>query len=141
MKRFIFLLALVAAITSCGSSRRLSRSEYTPWVGHSALEILQAMGNPDRIDSDGMDGSILRYIVKSDYEDPSFDLLDPDARPSEGGYVYFYLTPGGDCYKVESNREMSGPGYGDYEDGKVDWKDFWVETLLTATVLLLGIFL
>ena len=111
MKKFFILLFVVVLATSCGASRRVSRYENLSWVGHHTLEILQAMGNPDRIDSDGRDGSILRYEARPNYEDPSYDILDPDAKPSMGGYAYFYVDREGDCYRVDATRKLPNPSY------------------------------
>ena len=60
MKHFFLLLLAVATVTACGTSRRVAATEGTPvWEGRTTSEILQVMGDPDRIDSDGKDGSIL----------------------------------------------------------------------------------
>ena len=140
MKKFFLLLAVLAVFTSCGVSRRVSsvESRNLSWVGHPTLEILQAMGNPDRIDNDGKDGSILRYESKPNYEDPSYDILDPAAKPGEGGYAYFYVDPEGDCYHVDATRKLPNPSYGFYERSE---GELWVDILIYLPLLLIGILL
>ena len=54
MKHFILLLAALALLTACGTSRRVSAAGGTePWVGRETGDILERMGTPDRIDPDG----------------------------------------------------------------------------------------
>ena len=135
---FILLLAVVLA-TSCGVSRRVSKTEVnTSWVGHSTTEILQAMGDPDRIEDDGKGGSIIRYEAKPNFEDPSYDILDPDSAPKMGGYAYFYVDPEGDCYHVDATRKLPNPSY-----GVDDWYEttLWVDILIYLPLLLIGILL
>ena len=136
MKRFIFLLAALAVFASCGTYRRVSRDGNTSWVGHSTQEILLAMGDPDRIEDDGKGGSVIRYEAKPNYEDPSYDILDPNAAPSVGGYAYFYVDRYGDCYWVDATRKLPRPRYGVY-DGDTD--GLWVDILIYLPLILIGI--
>ena len=88
MKHFILLLSALALLTACGTSRRVSTTDGTPsWEGRTTAEIMQAMGDPDRIDSDGKGGSILVYESAPDYDSPDYDILDPaaSARPRRSG--------------------------------------------------------
>ena len=109
MRKIIVLLLVLVAATACGTSRRVARSQEQPWVGSSTLEILEAMGDPDRIDGDGKDGSVLVYESAPDYDDPEYDLLDPDASARKRTYAYFYLDSEGECYGVETNRSLPLP--------------------------------
>ena len=140
MKKFFILVLAVVLATSCGVSRKVSRQANLSWVGHPTLEIIQMMGNPDRIDNDGKDGSILRYEAKPNYEDPSYDILDPDAKPDEGGYAYFYVDREGDCYYVDTDRKLPNPNnrYAVYDD---DGDSIWVDILIYLPLLLIGILL
>lgn len=140
MKKFFILVLVVVLATSCGVSRKVSRQANLSWVGHPTLEIIQMMGNPDRIDNDGKDGSILRYEAKPNYEDPSYDILDPDAKPDEGGYAYFYVDREGDCYYVDTDRKLPNPNnrYDVYDD---DGDSIWVDILIYLPLLLIGILL
>ena len=143
MKKVVILLFAVVLASSCGVSRRVSRNENLSWIGYPALEILQVMGNPDRIDSDGKGGSILRYEVKSDYEDPSYDMLDPEAKPGEGGHADFYLDREGDCYRVDADCRLPAPDDGlvpaaDDEDDRIG---IWLDILIYLPLLLVGILL
>ena len=142
MKQFFLLLLVVVLTSSCGASRRVSRYENLSWVGHPTLEILQAMGNPESIDDDGKGGSILRYTVKSNYESPSYDILDPATKPVEGGYADFYVDREGDCYQVDSNIKLPNPSYGDYVYEEKDVRNsIWVDLLVSLPLLLIGVLL
>ena len=132
MKKFLLLLSVVVLATSCSVSRRVSREAQNYWIGRTAVDIMQAMGEPDSIDVDGRGGSVLRYEMKPDYEDPSYDILDPDAKPRENGYAYFYVDPEGECYWVDTDRKLinSAPLYDDREN-------IWVDILYYLPLLLL----
>jgi len=137
MKKILILLFVVVLATSCGVSRRVSREAQFTWIGRPTLEILQVMGNPDSIDKDGRDGSILRYESKPNYEDPSYDILDPNAKPGEGGYAYFYVDREGECYWVDTNRKLPNPNYGRYVED--DGVRIWVDILFYLPLLLIGL--
>ena len=139
MKKILLFLFVVVLATSCGVSRRVSREAQSTWIGRSALDILQAMGDPDSIDQDGNAGSILRYEMKDDYEDPSFDILDPDAKPRESGYAYFYVDREGECYWVDTDRELPNPDRVASDDDDRD--NIWVDILFYLPLLLIGLVL
>ena len=133
MKKFLLLLSIVVLATSCSVTRRVSREAQNYWIGRTALEIMQVMGNPDSIDVDGRGGSILRYEMKPDYEDPSYDILDPDAKPRENGYAYFYVDGEGECYWVDTDRKLiESATYPDDDDNNI-----WVDLLFYLPLLLL----
>ena len=134
MKQFLILLSVVVLATSCSVSRRVSLEAQNYWIGRSAVDIMQAMGDPDSIDVDGKDGSILRYEMKPDYEDPSYDILDPDAKPRGSGYAYFYVDPEGECYWVDTDRRLLNPDQGPLYD---DRDNIWVDILYYLPLLLL----
>lgn len=138
MKKSIFLLLVLVLATSCGTSRRVSREAAPSWVGHSTQEILQTMGDPDRIDDDGNGGSILCYEAKPNYDDPSYDILDPDVKPGLGGHAYFYLDQEGDCYRVDASRKLPAPSHRVYSD---DGNGFWIDILIYLPLFLIGILL
>ena len=109
MRKIVVLLLVLIAAASCGTSRQVARNQEQPWVGSSTLEILEAMGDPDRIDGDGRDGSVLVYESAPDYDDPEYDILDPNASARKRTYAYFYLDREGECYGVETNRSLPMP--------------------------------
>ena len=139
MKKILILLFVVVLAASCGVSRGVSRQANLSWVGHPTLEIIQMMGNPDRIDDDGKDGSILRYEAKPNYEDPSYDILDPQAKPDEGGYAYFYVDREGDCYFVDTDRKLPSPNDRYAVDDDEDGTSLWLEILFYLPLILIGI--
>ena len=139
MRQLFILLLVVVLATSCGVSRRVSKTDVnTSWVGHSTTEILLAMGDPDRIEDDGKGGSIILYEAKPDYEDPSYDILDPNSAPSTGGYAYFYVDRYGDCYWVDATRKLPCPEYDVYTRKEYD---LWVDILFYLPLILVGILL
>ena len=141
MKRFILLLLAVMAVTACGTSRRVALDPADPverWVGRTTSEILTTMGDPDRIDTDGKDGSILVYESTPDYDSPDYDILDPDANAKlTRRYAKFYLTAKGTCYHVDANRNLPAPRRA-YDD---DSGEVWVDILIYLPLLLIGILL
>ena len=142
MKKIFILLFVAVLATSCGVMHRAWREASISWVGHPTLEIIQAMGNPDRIDSDGNGGSILRYEAKANYEDPSYDILDPNAKPDEVGHAYFYVDSEGDCYKVDADRKLPNPRSSvDNVFDKDDELTLWLDIFIYLPLILVGILL
>ena len=136
MKKILIFLFVVVLATSCGVSRRVSREAQSNWIGRNAVDILQIMGDPDSIDKDDNDGSILRYEMKPDYDDPSYDILDPNAKPRESGYAYFYVDREGECYWVDTDRKLPNPDPGaSLHD---DRDNIWVDILFYLPLLLIG---
>ena len=127
MKHFILLLAALALLTACGTSRRVSAAGGTePWVGRETGDILERMGTPDRIDPDGKGGSILVYESAPDYDSPDYDILDPAASARPRRYANFYLDREGACYQVDTNRNLPAPPQSSYSGPR---STFWIEIL------------
>ena len=114
--RIFPLFVLCLALSSCGSIRQALVSmeeEYNrTWSGKSHSEIVQTFGAPDRVMSDGKDGSILVYerteLFSSSYVYP---LVPGPVGPSvstEKYYTHFFLTGEGRCYLVKTNQVMPG---------------------------------
>ena len=139
MRHFILLLLAVVTVTACGTSRRVSAVDGTPsWEGRSTAEILRAMGDPDRIDPDGMGGSILVYEFAPDYNSPEYDILAPEAEARTRRYAHFYLDDEGRCYRVDTNRPLPVPSRFFHTGVAVEfWLDLlWSIPLLTLIALL-----
>lgn len=127
MKHFLLIVLAALAVTACGTARRVSPDLPQSWTGCSTSEILEAMGDPVRIDSDDEGGSILVYESAPDYSSPDFDILDPDAK--EGSirkYARFYLDEEGICYKVDTNRSLPAPPRSPYYEPR---GTFWIDIL------------
>ena len=138
MKHFILLLAALALLTACGTSRRVSASEGTAaWEGRTTSEIMRAMGDPDRIDPDGKGGSILVYESAPDYSSPDYDILDPAASARARRYANFYLDDEGVCYRVDTNRNLPAP-YDSYRSFRWLVVPFAVDALVYLPLLILG---
>ena len=143
MKHFLFLFLSAVVVTACGTARQVSASQ-TPassWVGCSTSEILEAMGSPNRIDGDGKDGSILVYESTPDYNDPNYDIFDPQASARTRRYAKFYLDREGVCYYVDANRDLPSAPRGDaVYSGLVSGLDILFDIVIFP-LLVIGIFL
>ena len=108
MRHFYLLLLALLAVTACSTTRRVSTAPApsSTWVGCTTSEILEAMGSPVRIDGDGKDGSILVYESAPGYDDPKYDIFDPQASAQSRQYARFYLDREGLCYHVDTNRDL-----------------------------------
>ena len=137
MKHFILLLAALALLTACGSSRRVSAADGTSaWEGRTTSEIMRAMGDPDRIDTDGKGGSILVYESAPDYSSPDYDILAPEASANLRRYANFYLDEEGRCYRVDTNRNLPAPRYLPSVSA-----EFWLDVLYYLPLLTLLVLL
>lgn len=140
MKRFFLLFLAVIAVTACGTTRRVVATDPTqPWVGYSTMDILQAMGDPDRIDGDGKGGSILVYESAPDYSSPDYDILDPNAETARTRrYARFYLDDEGVCYRVDTNRNLPSPSRAVFSEYN---SSFWIDVLISLPFFVIGILL
>lgn len=138
MKRVIFLiLSAVLVLTSCSVTRKVSTAPAQPWVGSTTEEIIKAMGDPDRIDSDGKGGSIIVYESAPNYDDPNYDILDPEASKRPRQYARFYLDNEGICYQVDTNRPLpAAPSASPVRVGYSVWFDWLFMGLLLVGLLL-----
>ena len=135
MKHFLLLLSALALLTACGPSRRVSAADGTAtWEGRTTSEIIRAMGDPDRIDTDGKGGSILVYETAPDYSSPDYDILAPEASASSRRYAHFYLNDEGRCYRVDTNRNLPAPPNPYPSQVR---RAFWLDVLVWAPVLLI----
>lgn len=138
-KSLYLLLAASVLCTACGTTRKVSSSpEASPWVGCTTMDIIQAMGEPQRIETDGKGGGVLVYESAPDYNDPNYDILDPESSVRKREYALFYLTDEGLCYRVETNRSLpTAPWHIDVVERNPLWFDVVVSLL--PVILLLGL--
>lgn len=134
MKHFHLLLLVLISATACSTARRVPAETVPSWMGRSTLEILDAMGDPVRIDTDGRDGSILVYESAPDYDDPKYDILNPEVQVRTRKYAKFYLNSEGVCYQVDANRDLPVPPRNMILS---DGGDPWFNTVLTISLLFL----
>ena len=137
-KTISLLLAVCALCTACSTVRRVSTDPAQPWVGYTTMDIIYAMGDPVRIDTDGKGGSILVYESTPDYSSPDYDLLDPNPSVRTRKYAYFYLDDRGDCYRVDTNRDLPSPPRSILLESATN---FWVDILFVAPFLVMGLLL
>ena len=136
-KAFYYLLAACLLFTACGTSRRVSSNQKQPWVGATTSEILMTMGDPDRIDGDGKEGSVLVYESAPDFDDPGYDILDPQATVRKRTFAYFFLDREGTCYAVETNRSLpTPPNAGPKLFSSSLWADILFSLFIIASTLL-----
>ena len=136
MKRIFLLLLAVAAVTACGSSRRVTAEPAQPWVGYSTQDILARMGDPTRIDTDKRGGSILVYESDPDYSSPDYDILAPEESASPRRYARFFLDDEGVCYRVDTNRNLPAPPNG---LPAMVRRAVWLDVLIWVPIFLIGV--
>ena len=138
MRRVIFLiLSAVLVLASCSVTRKVSTAPAQPWVGSTTEEIIKTMGDPSRIDSDGKGGSIIVYESEPGYDDPNYDILDPEASKRPRQYARFYLDNEGICYQVDTNRPLpAAPSASPVRVGYSVWFDWLFMGLLLVGLLL-----
>ena len=117
---FCIAATILAAMISCGTTKYVptEEDELTQiWAGKEYQDIVQSYGEPDRIEMDGMDGSILVYEGHA-------TAIDSQTNTRDSVYVtqvpttvtdrnheremYFFLNPEGYCYLVSTNRSVPG---------------------------------
>lgn len=113
MKRFLYLLISLFAISSCGVLKNYPlEQEYNEvWKGKSHNEVVISFGAPDRVESDGNGGKILVYeqfsTTTTTDVDTHFGNFDPDyttkVRTSKS-YTHFFINSDNSCYHVKSNK-------------------------------------
>ena len=138
MKRVIILiLSAVLVLASCSVTRKVSTAPAQPWVGSTTEDIIKTMGDPSRIDSDGKGGSIIVYESAPNYDDPNYDILDPEASKQHRQYARFYLDNEGICYQVDTNRPLpAAPSASPVRVGYSVWFDWLFMGLLLVGLLL-----
>lgn len=112
MKRFLYLLISLIALSSCGVLKNYPlEQEYNEvWKGKTYNEIVMSFGAPDRVESDGNGGKILVYeefdTTTITDVDTHFGNFDPDyttkVRTSKT-YTHFFISSDNSCYHVKSN--------------------------------------
>lgn len=97
MKRLLIMILAVLAFASCSPIKYLALEDSLneQWSGRSHADILHEYGAPDRVESDGLDGSILVYEAIN--EDLSKD------------YTQFFIGGDSRCYMVKSNLIEADP--------------------------------
>ena len=143
MRHFYLLLLALLAVTACSTTRRVSTAPApsSTWVGCTTSEILEAMGSPVRIDGDGRDGSILVYESAPGYDDPKYDIFDPQASAQSRQYARFYLDREGLCYHVDTNRELPPAPRGEAPDAEISAGLDILFDILLLPLLTISIFL
>ena len=117
---FCIVAAVLAAMTSCGTTKYVptEEDELTQiWAGKEYQDIVQSYGEPDHIEMDGNDGSILVYEKHTTVIDSQINARDSVFVPQVPTAVTdrdreremnFFLDPEGYCYLVSADRLVPG---------------------------------
>ena len=139
---FCIVATVLAAMTSCGAARRYEQlptveEELTQrWAGKEYSDIVQGYGAPDRIASDGKDGSILVYETISTSMSTSKSLMFDNYSTTvkeDKEFMHFFLNPEGFCYLVKTNQLVDGTAR-----AKASSR-FWTNTLITFGAIAVAI--
>lgn len=70
MKKNVFIVFLVSYFISCSPSQKALDAEedkrFNKWIGHSKMDLVKVLGQPDSIRTDGKGGEILIYKERVD---------------------------------------------------------------------------
>ena len=108
---FCIAAAILAAMISCGTTKYVptEEDELTQiWAGKEYQDIVQSYGEPDRIEMDGMDGSILVYEEQAPVSERVPQVPTTVTDRNHEREMYFFLNPEGYCYLVSTNRSVPG---------------------------------
>lgn len=101
MKRVLILLFSVVAFSSCAPAVKyisMEPSYNEQWNGRSHADIVAEFGAPDRVESDGLDGSILVYETYTTVS----DVVEKE-------YTHYFIGSDSRCYAVKSNIVEADP--------------------------------
>lgn len=143
MRTIFFLIpaAMLAVMTSCGTSKYIPTEEEEltqNWAGKEYSDIVQSYGAPDRVETDGKDGSILVYeefaTVINRQTDSRETVFGPSVTTTITNrdrkyFTNFFLNPEGYCYLVKTNRPVPGSARARHD----------IRNILIATGVLAGI--
>ena len=121
MKRALIVILFVLALSSCSSAIKyisLEPAYNEQWTDRTHADIVATYGAPDRVESDGLDGSILVYETMIDY--------------SEKEYTHFFIGADKRCYAVKTNLIEADP-----DSVKKSNRTFWASTGISCGVLIL----
>ncbi|MBR5255734.1 MAG: hypothetical protein IKV62_03040 [Bacteroidales bacterium] len=146
MRTYFYLItaAMLAAMTSCGTAKYIPTEEEEltqTWAGKEYSDIVQSYGAPDRVETDGKDGSIMVYEEFANVLESQTNTRDTIFGPSVSTtvtnrdkklYTNFFLNPEGHCYLVKTNREVPGSAM-----EKHTMKKLWIGMGIATGVLFL----
>ena len=137
MKRVLILLIAVLAMSSCSTAIKyisLEQSYNEQWVGRSHADIVATYGAPDRVESDGLDGSILVYetiTTVSEVRETVSDVYE-NKTIAEKEFTHFFIGADNRCYTVKTNLVEV-----DQESVKRSKRIFWTSYGISFGALLL----
>ena len=141
MKRTFFLLFVILTLASCSSAIKyvsMEPSYNEQWNGRSHADIVAEFGAPDRVESDGLNGSILVYEtittvseIKEKYSGVYNETVTTDKE-----YTHYFIGSDNRCYAVKSNKMEA-----DQDSLKRSKRVFWTSYGVGcgALILLIGL--
>ncbi len=114
MRRVLLLLVAVMAFSSCSTAVKyisLEQSYNDQWVGRSHADIVTTYGAPDRVESDGLDGSILVYetITTTSEIKEKYSGVYNETVTTDKEYTHYFIGSDDRCYAVKSNVVEADP--------------------------------
>ena len=138
MKRVLMLLAAVMALSSCSTAVKyisLEQSYNDQWAGRSHADIVAEFGAPDRVESDGLNGSILVYETITTVSEvrEKYSGVYNRTEKSEKEFTHFFIGEDSRCYTVKSNKVEV-----DQDSVKRAKRVFWTSYGIGAGALILA---
>lgn len=114
MKRALILLMAVSIFASCSSAIKyvsMEPSYNEQWTGRSHADIVAEFGAPDRVESDGLDGSILVYetITTTSEIKEKYTGVYNETVTTDKEYTHYFIGSDDRCYAVKSNVVEADP--------------------------------
>ena len=114
MKRTFSLLFLILALASCAPAVKyisMEPSYNEQWTGRSHADIVAEFGAPDRVESDGLDGSILVYetITTTSEIKEKYSGVYNETVTTDKEYTHYFIGSDDRCYAVKSNVVEADP--------------------------------
>lgn len=141
MKRIFIMLVSLLVLSSCAASVKYISMEpiyNEQWTGRSYADVVSTFGAPDRVESDGLDGSILVYEkvttvseIKEKYSGVYNETVTTDKE-----YTHYFIGSDNRCYAVKSNKMEA-----DQDSLKRSKRVFWTSYGVGcgALILLIGL--
>lgn len=114
MKRVLAMLIAVVTFSSCATAVKyisMEQSYNEQWTGRSHSDIVATFGAPDRVESDGLDGSILVYetiTTVSEVRETSTRSYKEEVKMDKE-FVHYFIGSDNRCYAVKSNVVEADP--------------------------------
>ena len=114
MKRVLILLFASVALSSCAPAVKyisMEPSYNEQWKGRSHADIVAEFGAPDRVESDGLDGTILVYETITTVTEikEKYSGVYNETATTDKEYTHYFIGSDSRCYAVKSNIVEADP--------------------------------